>query len=91
MSTPALELRPGDLGYDAVYARWVLDGRPDMIESMRDDCAYRVIRHDDTVVFALAAYLAGVTTLDRSSPISGYGLAMGTWQRSWNGVRQLPK
>lgn len=92
MSTPTPEIRPGDAEYADLYIRWLADGQPDMLEILREDRAYRALRiNDDYVVFSLAAYQEGATTLDRSSPISGYGLAMGVVQRSWNGPRQLPK
>lgn len=91
MIPPAYEVVQGHPDYDYILAAWLADGRPDSIELLQDDCAYRAFNRETTVSFSLLAYSPGATTPDRSSPISGYGLAMGVVQRTWNGPRQLPK
>ncbi len=87
------EVRPGDSEYNQLLILWQKDGRGQYLEPRFTEVIYRVIFPDGPAVpvFVVMAALPGATTPERIGPISGVQAAMTTWQRTWHGVRHLPR
>ena len=88
------EVRPVDgAEYDGLLALWQEDGRGAMLDVRFTETIFRVIFPDgpSVPVFVIMAALPGATTPELIGPISGVEAAMATWQRTWHGMRQLPR
>lgn len=98
-SVPAKTLSPGSAGYQAVYDKWVADGKAGWVESLRDGWLYRAIRPnpaDSQPTFTLVS--SGFETReidefdDDDFPRKGYMHGMSVAQSTLpGGRRRLPQ
>lgn len=89
MTMPTPELKPGDSGYEELYAIWVAQGRPGTIERLALGYQYRAIHPtptDETPTFVLVAS-APLSDRDAEGPPQGYASTMGVRQSSLPGRR----
>lgn len=95
-AVPTKELLPGSgQEYDDVLAKWIKDGRPDTIESMKDGWMRRAVFPDggQQPTFLLVTSTKGSTDdADGPQSLAGYGLTMATRQSSFGARRRaLPQ